>query len=175
MNIHNLMNQFAKLDYAIVGQGAKNLQSTLPDFEKEVEDFLSRYSFLYKDEGYVDFLKLYAGAMLDLPNGNFTIDIFGFDESVSMHLTQDESQIVDDNGYFTFCSSVIKVKSDKFALDSFKGIGYSFDATGNREWGIYRIIEGEEHKWYCDNFLNWLKIIITSSKEYLLEESLKTN
>lgn len=169
MNIHSLMNQFAKFDFALVGKGPKNPECSVPDLQKEIENFLSQYSFLQKDQDYVDFLKYYAGAMLDLPDGSLIVDIFGFNENISMHLTRDESPVIDRHGYYTFCNSIVEKESNKSITDNFLSMGYSFDATDTKKWGVYRIVGNGEHEWYCSDFISWLEILV-ESRGYLPTE-----
>lgn len=167
MNIHELMQKFAELDYTTVGRGPKHPSFPRLELQAEVESFLAQYEFLQQDKGYVDFLECYAGGMIDYPNGEVFVDIFGFLDEVSFHLTKDEGSIIEDNGYYGFCTSVIRIGQSAIPAESDVGIGYAFDATGNRRWGIYRFIEGGEGEWYCESFLKWLEQIITKKGNLL--------
>lgn len=58
------------------------------------------------------------------------------------------------------CSSVIQIAKTPNPVDGEIGIGYGFDATGNRLWGIYRFMEEEKGEWYSESFLQWLNEVI---------------
>lgn len=160
MNIHSLMTRFTELGFASVGRGPKHPQSPRPELHEEIDNFLSQHPYLRKDNGYIDFLECYAGAMVDWPNGELVIDIFGFSEDVSLHLTQDEGSVIDDEGFYAFCSSVVRVDKDQESKHEYLGLGYAFDSTGTRKWGVYRCIEDEPCQWYCASFREWLKELI---------------
>lgn len=71
------------------------------------------------------------------------LDIFGFLEEICLHLILDENPVIDDDGFYGVCSSVIKISETSNKIDGEIGIGYGFDATGNRLWGVYRFMEEE--------------------------------
>lgn len=79
----------SKLGYAAVGRGPKHPESPNLELQKEIDSFLEQYSFLRKDQGYIDFLEYYSGAMVDWPKGELVIAIFGFLEEISFHLIKD--------------------------------------------------------------------------------------
>jgi hypothetical protein len=169
ISIHPLMEKFQSIEGAIVGEGPKHPTSSHPEMQEQIDDFLSEYNFLRKDPSYVDFLECYSGALIDSPDGNIFVDIFGFLEDVSLHLRNGEGSVVDENGYFDFCSAVVRVRNtgdtNKDNIDI--GVGFSFDATGARQWGIYRSIEGAECKWYCNSFQEWLKKFVEREKSLI--------
>lgn len=72
----------------------------------------------------------------------------------------DENPAIDDDGFYGMCSSVIKISETSNKIDGEIGIGYGFDATGNRPWGIYRFIGEEKAEWCCESFLQWLNEVI---------------
>jgi hypothetical protein len=162
------MEKFTKIGYATVGRGPKHPEFPQTELQEEIDVFLSQYSFLQKDRGYVDFLECYAGAMIDSPEEKLVINIFGFLEDISLHLLEDESSIIDDQGFYAFCSSVVRVEEGEhpYYVGSV-GLGYTFDATGTRRWGVYRSIEGEPCEWYCNSFLDWLEKLIARKGKLL--------
>lgn len=115
MNIQRLMQNFGKLNQAAIGQGAKHPTSPDPAKVGLVSEFLDKYPFLRRDQGYVDFLERYAGASVDYSDGSLIIHIFGFIEEVSLHLVNDEpftGPLIKD-GFFMFCSTVAKSPTAK--------------------------------------------------------------
>ena len=156
MDIDTLIQQLSSLGEAFVGKGPKHPTSPRPEIQPEISSLLTQYPFLEKDQGYVDYLEHYAGAVVDRPSGDLFISIFGLDEDVSLHLTRGEGPIVDNEGFFTFCDSVVR---DQEQNDI--GLGYVFDATGERRKGVYIVTEdSSEPHWYCESFLQWLADII---------------
>ncbi|AFZ27880.1 hypothetical protein Cylst_5903 [Cylindrospermum stagnale PCC 7417] len=160
MDIHSLMQKFTELGYVTVGRGPKHPESPSLELQKEIDSFLEQYSFLRKDPGYIDFLEYYSGAMVDWPKGELVIAIFGFLEEISFHLIKDGGEVIDDDGFYAFCTSVVRVGEGQDMENESIGLGYTFDATGTRRWGVYRSIEGGECEWYCDSFLEWLEKLI---------------
>lgn len=165
MNIHTLMQKFSELGHALVGEGAAHPISPQPELFHEVVSFLAEYPFLKKEPTYQVFLACYGGASVAWPDNSLVIDIFGFLEEVSTHL-QDEflDQVVDEDGFFMFCSTV--VRGGKYeGFDDNIGIEYAFDATGKRPRGVYRFVSGkdyesEAYQWYCGTFSEWLSELI---------------
>ena len=160
MDIHSLMQNFTELGYVTVGRGPKHPESPSLELQKEIDSFLEQYSFLRKDRGYIDFLEYYSGAMVDWPQGELVIAIFGFLEEISFHLIKDGGEVIDDDGFYAFCTSVVRVGEGQDIENESIGLGYTFDATGTRRWGVYRSIGGGECEWYCDSFLEWLEKLI---------------
>ncbi len=150
----------SKLGYAAVGRCPKHPESPSPELQTEIDSFLEQYSFLLKYPGYIDFLEYYSGAMVDWPKGELVIAIFGFLEEISFHLIKDGGEVIDDDGFYALCTSVVRVGEGQDMENESIGLGYRFDATGARRWGVYRSIEGGECEWYCDSFLEWLEKLI---------------
>lgn len=131
----------------------------------EIASFLATQTYLFQDQGYVDFLECYAGASIARPDGTWLVDMPGFTESISTHLIRGEGRIVDENGYYWFCSSIVVDSAEHRD----RGLSFAFDATGTRTWGIYRSMDAEYRDfqqgnvpvdWYCDTFLEWLDAFI---------------
>jgi hypothetical protein len=160
MDIHSLMQNFTELGYAAVGRGPKHPESPNLELQKEIDSFLEEYSFLRKDPGYIDFLEYYSGAMVDSPKEELVIEIFGFLEEISFHLIKDGGEVIDDDGFYVFCISVVRVGEGQDMENESIGLAYRFDATGTQRWGVYRSLEGGECEWYCDSFLEWLEKLI---------------
>jgi hypothetical protein len=128
-----------------------------PNFQiaDELAAFLERFSFVVRDEGYVQFLQTYAGGVFWRDQDALSLGLFGFDADLSIHLTKGPGKPVE-YGCLTFCDMVIPPRSDPFAAKAL-GLGFGFEATGARRWGLYRIWPGGRVEWFCDSFIAWLR------------------
>jgi hypothetical protein len=171
-NLATLMNKLADLGHATIGQGWRHPASRNTGIQDEIDRFLQRHPYLRQDQGYIDFLEMYAGAMVDYPDGSLTISIFGFLDNLSLHLTKDEEfsgPAIDENGFFMFCSSVVAGKTSLGKHESI-GLDYAFDATGTRPWGVYRSMTTSDqptiaYEWYAASFLDWLAELVDKKGE----------
>jgi hypothetical protein len=162
MDIHPLMQQFALFEGARVGRGPNHPTAPNLTIVDEVAAFLERYSFVQRDQGYVAFLESYAGASVLQAGTHVTVDILGFaGASICSHMFELEEDIIDEAGYFMYGYIIL----DNKPLGS-KQISFGFDATQERQHGIYRyayIGDGAAQKqwhWYCADFLEWLTRLI---------------
>jgi hypothetical protein len=171
LDIETLMRSFLDLGYAEIGNGPKHPAAPNPDLAAPVQAFLARFPILRRDQGYVDFLEYYAGASILWPHNDLVVDIFGFTE-VSSHLLETDGPIVDEHGYFWFCSEVIRLHPGFETRTTTAGLQFAFDTTQQRRWGIYRGIDNEdssrtEFAWYCESFLEWLNLLIENKGRLL--------
>jgi hypothetical protein len=166
-SIHELIEKLQNFDGAIVGEGPKHPISPHSEMQGEIDNFISEYKFLLQDKGYIDFLECYSGMLIDSSDGRVFIDVFGFLEDVSLHLTRDESSIVDD-GYFGFCTAVVRIECTGNLSKDDVGLGFAFDATGQKRWGVYCSINDENYEWYCSNFQEWMEKLV-ATKGYFVE------
>jgi hypothetical protein len=155
MDIHRLVQQFLLLEGASVGIGPKHPITPNSPSASEVEVFLNDYSFLRRDQGYVDFLESYAGGHLTPSDHRLGIDIFGFDNQ-SSHIINLEGAIVDEQGFLTICDGYIHILENKST--NVKPLSFAFDASGKRRWGIYY---PTEERWYCESFMAWFELLVT--------------
>jgi hypothetical protein len=97
------------------------------------------------------------------------IDIFGLSD-VGLHITKEDGQIIDDDGWFCFCKICTHFGEGYQSL-RFKEIDFAFDTTGTRKWGVYRSRANSqcmpEIHWHCATFLELLREIITTDWEQL--------
>ena len=168
MNIHQLMEAFAKLGETHIGRGPKDPLSNNLELTKATEQYLALYPFLKRDQGYGDFLEFYSGAYLFQPTNGLAIDIFGFTQE-SSNINELESPTLDKDGYLAFCDVALPKKDS----NELEGTGFAFDATGQRQNGIYRAVISNINDstvmsfyWYCSNFLEWLEILINSNGHF---------
>jgi hypothetical protein len=171
MDINDLMKRFAQLSpQAQVGRGPENPEEPNLDLADQTSRWLDLHPFLQRDPGYVAFLKRYSGAAVHDPEQDLEIDIHGL-SGVGSYLTEVDYGVFDDTvpridefGFYPFASVYFNVGDPK-AFESYVGVGFSFDARGNRPWGVYRGItpqvgaETAEHV-YCDTFQEWLERVI---------------
>jgi len=139
-----------------------------PVLQEEVVAFLQSHVFVQQDQDYVTFLETYAGATI-FRGDTLYIDIFGFSD-VGLHITKEDSQIIDDDGWFCFCK-ICTYFGEGYQSLRFKEIDFAFDITGKRNWGIYRSIANSQRMpklhWHCATFLELLQEIITTDWEQL--------
>ena len=157
--LQSLIDTLAQWTTALIGRGWRHPQQPNLSIKEETINFLQDYPALQQDKSYVDFLEMYAAAMIDYPDGTLTISIFGFLDDISLHFTKDEGLIVDEDGFLMFCSTVVTIPTPN-GTESI-GLDYAFDVTGMRKPGIYQDIVDANHpsatfKWYAPNFLDWL-------------------
>jgi hypothetical protein len=166
-SIHPLIEKLQNLEGTIVGEGPKHPISPHPEIQGEIDNFISEYKFLLQDKGYVDFLECYSGMLIDSSDGKIFIDVFGFLEDISLHLTRGEGSVVDDD-YLGFCSAVVRIGSTGNLNKDDVGLGFAFDATGEKPWGVYCSINAAKYEWYCSSFREWLEKLVRT-KGYFVE------
>ncbi|MEH2444617.1 MAG: hypothetical protein V7K18_02180 [Nostoc sp.] len=167
--IHQIINSLHELGNVETGRGPKH--PTFPNTEQaqEIAEFLETYSFLKKDQGYVDFLESYAGLLLYRDSDFFSLGIYGFDEDVSLHLIKGEGELIDEAGMLTFADLALPLQEGDKSADNLRGIGFGFDSTQQKTWGVYRSIDDQPYHWYCGSFLEWLEKLY-NQKGRLLED-----
>jgi len=167
LDIHSLMQKFAELPNARVGQGPKRWPYPNPTLQKEIDDFLEQYPFLRRDQGYVDFLENYAGASADsseeeTPSADeLVVDLFGFNDGIALHIVKDEGSIVSNKGFLCFCHT--EVWNPELDPEFIVETNYLFDATEKRPSGIYRAnsLNPEAVEWFGATFMEWLELLIS--------------
>lgn len=132
---------------------------------RQVGEFLARYPFVTRDEGYVAFLRHYAGAGLKSKTDMLSVDIFGFSEAVTLHLLDGEGEPVED-GLLTFADLLIPLEPGRGLFVKTRGCGFAFPAESDLRWGVYRLEEGQR-VWYCETFLGWLQRLVATKGRLL--------
>lgn len=166
-SIHLLIENIQSMDGSIVGEGPKHPTSPHPEIQQEIDTLLATYNFLKNDDSYIAFLECYSGLTIDSADGKIFIDVFGFLEDVSLHLLKGEGSVVDDEGYFGFCSAVVRIGHSGDLNKDDVGLGFAFDATGKRRKGVYRSIGEEKYEWYCEKFQNWLENLVATKGAFI--------
>jgi hypothetical protein len=168
-SIHQLITKVHKVGKVKTGRGPKHPQCSNQELDQEITDFLNSYPFLRQDQGYIDFLESYAGLLVYRNSDFFSLGIYGFDEDVSLHLVKGEGELIDEAGMLTFADLTIPVQEGDQSADNLIGIGFGFDTTQQRTWGVYRCIDEQPYHWYCATFLELLERIL-NHKGRLLED-----
>jgi hypothetical protein len=155
--IYQMIKKLHELGIVETGRGPKH--PTLPNTElvEEIAEFLETYSFLKTDQGYVNFLERYAGLLLYRDSDFLSLGIYGFDNDVSLHLVNGEGELIDEAGILTFADLTLPLQEGDQSSENLTAIGFGFDSTQQRHWGVYRCIDGQPYHWYCRSFLEWLE------------------
>lgn len=168
-SIYQLIDRLDELGNVETGRGPKHATSPNDELTQEIADFLDTYSFLSKDQSYVDFLESYAGLLLFRDDDFFSLGIFGFDEDVSLHLVEGEGELIDKEGILAFANLTLPLQEADQSADNLRGIAFGFDSTQQKTWGVYRSIDEQPYHWYCGSFLEWLEKLY-NQKGRLLED-----
>jgi hypothetical protein len=132
MNLDELMTAFAALPAAAVGQGPAG-----PSSAAELEEFLTTHSALTRDEGYVEFLRRFGGALIDDQPRALIVDVLGFSDASTSMMDMD-GPIVDDDGFVVFAQVIQHVIEDGMLADT-REHDFAFDATGRRDPVVYTL------------------------------------
>lgn len=161
--IDDLIARFEQIPGARVGRGLEH--PTRPDASEagRLEEFLSNYPFLRADSSYEEFLRKYGGAYVENEDVTQIIDILGF-SNVSTDIIEMDGSIVNSDGYLLFAQCIYHIMSERGLKDT-QEHDFAFDATGEREPGVYRLYGDSEQdlnefEWQYDNFANWLAYLV---------------
>lgn len=157
-DLDELLARLGRVGELALGCGPEHPSAPEPALATDVAKLLAQYPFLRRDPGYVAFLERYAGAVLWRDQDLLSLGLFGFHPELSTHLVTGPGEIIE-HGFFTFCDMVVPRDPDAPFGDSI-GLGFGFDATQERRWGVYRLWGGGKADWYCDTFLEWLEQFI---------------
>ena len=130
--------------------------------QADVTALLETYPFLASDEGYVEFLRRYGGAILVRADA-LVLSLYGFSHDIGMHIVEGPGEPLDD-GALILCDMVvprtIRARTDPRETVATVAVGFGFEATGERRAGIYRFVDGGKAAWYCETFLDWLAAVV---------------
>ncbi len=157
-DLDELLARLGRVGELQLGRGPKHPSEPEPALATDVVQLLAQYPFLRRDPGYVAFLERYAGAVLWRDPNLLSLELFGFHPELSTHIVTGPGEIIE-HGFFTFCDMVVPRTPEAPFADPI-GLGFGFDATQERRWGVYRLWGGGEADWYCDTFLEWLEKFI---------------
>jgi hypothetical protein len=178
--VDELMTLFATIPSAIICRGPEHPKKPEQSVSERLRQWLSAHPFLDQDEGYVQFLKRYAGAVVADKNGRFRAFVSGFHPQVGyledcgfVHRDPTEPAL-DGRGLYQFAlMQYDRSVAGKF-LDRHVFVCFSFDGTGTRPWGIYRdAIVGQQprgtEELICGSFCEWLRKVYAGTAHPILE------
>jgi hypothetical protein len=164
--LDRLMESFAQLPEAEIGYGPKHPSQPNAAIEADLVAFLEEHSFLRRDAGYIRFMERYCGAAAYARTHNVFVDISGL-AGVSVDVVGTPAPFVDDEGFAGF-AAVEKTYYQATGANSRRYAYFSFDATGTRKHGVYRMLgsdmtaETTPWEWHSSCFLEWLERTIQS-------------
>ena len=161
-DLRTLMIQFASISGAEIGREPNEPPENVP-FAADVKSILENdFPQLSWDEGYIDFLSHYGGAIIWNGPSCLILDIDG-PSGVSGNVSWDDISTDFDEGFFPLCF-LRASNQDRF--------DFSLNLSSSRKRGIYASNFDADHntviKWYCDRFLDLL-INIVQRKDYFSE------
>ena len=164
--IDDLMAAFAAVGPpTVLCRGPEHPTQPEPALAELVRQWLATHPFLHRDEGYVQFLKRYCGAVIGDKGGRFWATIHGFHPEVGYLDEYDfccyDAKVpgIDQRGLYPFALMGYDRPGHRKLLDRQMLIDFCFDGTGNRKWGVYRsAIVGRkpqgDGEWYCGRSAN---------------------
>lgn len=150
-----LLARLESFGHLKLGDGPEHPARPNRQLGPELARFLEQYPFVTRDDGYVQFLARYGGAVFWRDQDALSLGLFGFYPDLALHLTKGPGDIIE-SGCLTFCDLVIPPRGNPFAADAL-GLGFGFEATGTRPWGVYRLDGHGDAQWFCASFLGWLR------------------
>lgn len=132
-----------------------------------VEGFLDSYPTLRSDDGYVEFLETFAGALIDHEGSGTVVNILGFDD-LSMSLVDVDGPVVED-GFLVFALCVYHELAD--GLLGTHEYDFAFEVSGARKSGVYRCFSTADVvdlplEWYAPDFTTWLAELVEKGGKY---------
>ncbi len=169
VDIDDLMTRFARLSPAAqIGRGPAHPSEPDADLVERLERWLEQHPFLRREPTYIAFLQRYAGAVVDDPEQDLAIDLHGFagmgcdlDDDSDGGPLNEEAPGVDGRGFYQFALVRMHTLPDHSFRSSVL-MGFSFDASQQRQPGVYRGISTPngpsiEPHWFCASFSEWLE------------------
>lgn len=171
VDLHKLIEEFSKLENAVVGHGPKHPERLDRKIAKQLSDFLIKYPAFAEDKGIVEYFEYYGAIGIHPPNPPFdklTVITYGFDEEITMSIAHPDESL-EDNGFYRF-AEVIVVSSEYESTDA----EYAINIEHSDKKGIYhRVSSGDfdsrkvAYTPYCATFLDWLDKLIKNKGKYL--------
>ena len=121
------------------------------EFSREIERLKRLFPLGSSDQDWLDFLIYFGGGLLVRDEDVVSIGLFGFSHDISLHILDGEGEPLDD-GYLVFCDISLPREPVKGYTEDTLAVAFGFEATGEREAGVYRFIEGGAPTLYCSSF-----------------------
>lgn len=148
---------------AITGHGPEHPTRPSPELQDAMSQFFHAFPSILEDEGYVHFLKRYAGIYVENADATRIVDVFGFGGPAT-GIADPEAVQVDENGFLIFAQCIYSEITDGKLVDSYEH-DFAFSVAGDRPQGVYRasstLREPEQSfSSYADDFCQWLQKLI---------------
>jgi hypothetical protein len=134
--IDHLVGLLRMLGPVRVGAGPRHPSEPDPTLVRAFNRLLAEFLFLTYARGYLEFLARYGGASVAAFDQNLVFDIFGI-ANCSTNLLDYPVSPLDSDGWFCFANGQFWPHGTGKMLDIVT-CAFSFDATGNRQPGVYR-------------------------------------
>jgi hypothetical protein len=158
--IDSLLEKLRSLGKLYLDIGPTYPSSHSLKLQLSLDKLLKLYPFLVDMPDYIEFLKLYAGLSYTQKKYRISVDLFGISRTVSTSLIDGEGDAISDDGILTFCSMALIPKELDVNFKNIKAVGFGFEATGKRKFGIYRKVDSESYEYYCETFTSWLNLFV---------------
>lgn len=163
MHVDDLVELLRTEVGAITGQGPKHPTHPNPELQEALDEFIQAYPSILEDEGYICFLKKYAGAYAENADATRIVDVFGFGGTAT-DIADPEALQVDENGYLVFAQCIYSEIADGKLVDSYEH-DFAFSVTGDRPKGVYRASSTlrdprQTFSFYVGDFCQWLQKLI---------------
>ncbi len=155
---------------SVVCHGPEHPTQPDPSLADRVQQWLGTHPFLHRDEGYVQFLKRYCGAVVCDNTGKFCATVHGFHPEVGyldeydFCLFDPTVPALDQRGLYQFALMGFEVPGSGKFLDRRVLVDFCFDGTGARPWGVYRSgtvgrDPESDAELICGSFSEWLCMV----------------
>ncbi|MBD2501106.1 hypothetical protein [Anabaena azotica] len=169
-NIHSLIDCLRTMGELYTDYGPKHPIAANITLQPILEEVYKLYPFIQKDTYYTEFLECYGGLSYSQQTDLLSLDVFGISNEISTHLLYDPGEAISSDGVLTFCSIALVRDLNNPRPDKMQGLGFGFEATGKRIWGVYRCFDSEPYHYYCNNFLELLEHFVNTNGR-LIEKS----
>ena len=167
MKLDKLIEQFKNFEYAEVGKGYKHPISPNLALRDDCEEFFSEYPSLREDEDYVKFMEVYAGAVIDHPEFELMVDIYGLSLDLTINVLHPDESLVERERFFGFGEvdyhPLGKTREDASSASFFFNLT-DISSGVYRRPGVYKVdYRTVPIKWYCSSFIEWFEKLVQAS------------
>jgi hypothetical protein len=158
--LYGLIDQIKEIGECDISSLDAQNRITRAKREKVLNSIIEDYPLLRFETGYIEFIKEFGAITLIGKENSLTSAIYGIGSSSRyFHLKDSEGDIVDEEGFMTIMDISYTVMEDGEKV--YQDTAFGIDTTGAREKGIYRYSGAEDYKWFCNDFLELLGIVVT--------------
>jgi hypothetical protein len=163
---------------AHIGRGPDHPTSPDLTLAQRIATWLAVHPFLNRDAAYVEFLRRYSGVDVlseytaeNIAKGlDWDLDIPGFApvgpvsclDDVGGHVSRFDPTVphINENKFYSFATVCFRHSGQGTEPSDWAHEEFGFDASAERRWGVYRILDPPE--WFCETFTEWLGRAIDS-------------